>query len=187
MPSRLHRPVELAEAIVPPTSHRQDAAGLWIQSGHHVFPRIEHVLHAQFLRLLSPDDGINLKESGVIGIPFATHDLPVPGHVLALAFALRDPLHHGIQGRHDLRAGRECASGGFFGLTEQVVHKVGGIREAFLTQGDMHRTADRFVPFLFGQEPLSTKTPQDHISPLFGQSGSLDWRVGIGPLDHADQ
>src|SRR5207249_5842331 len=31
----------------------------------------------------------------------------------------RDPLHHGIQGRHDLRAGRECASGGFFGLTEQ--------------------------------------------------------------------
>ena len=53
---------------------------------------------AEFLCLLPPDDGINLKEPGVMAIPCAAQDLPVPGPVLALAFALGDPLQHGRQG-----------------------------------------------------------------------------------------
>jgi hypothetical protein len=52
---------------------------------------------AEFLRLLCPDDRINLKESNIVRIPLATQDLPVPRPVLAPAFALGNPLQHGRQ------------------------------------------------------------------------------------------
>jgi len=45
-----------------------------------------------------PDLGVNLKEPWIMGIPFPAFDLPVLGPVLALAFALGDPLEHGRQG-----------------------------------------------------------------------------------------
>jgi hypothetical protein len=52
----------------------------------------------EILGLLPPDDAINLKEPGVMTIPCAAQDRPVPGPVLAVAFALGDPLQYGRQG-----------------------------------------------------------------------------------------
>jgi len=52
---------------------------------------------AQGLGLLRPDDRINLKEPRILGMPFATQDLPVLRKLLARAFALGNPLEHGRQ------------------------------------------------------------------------------------------
>jgi hypothetical protein len=51
----------------------------------------------ELLRLLSPDNGINLKEPRIMAILCATDDPALLRPVLAATFALGDPVHHGRQ------------------------------------------------------------------------------------------